>query len=208
MNIASTKQNWWKNALQRIQVIFGPKRLSLSKPEEKLCENNIEIPEQFNFEEIVNIYNLYTLKGAGKSGKANKTIIEKATLEEITDDILLQKLEFVSIWRKSAAGNLADENDEIALPICFNQEAKETYNKISKYAIMHLLKYGHIDTKEILDITKNMEYKWSRQTARKLFKNAVQAQIVTDFYRLATPNAKEQTKKTLTTDQALYGLEI
>ena len=52
-----------------------------------------------------------------------------------------------------------------------------------------------------------MPYKWSRQTARKLFKNEVQAQLVTDYYRLLTPEAKEQRQKTLTTDQALYGVE-
>ena len=73
--------------------------------------------------------------------------------------------------------------------------------------MLHLLKYGNIDTKEILDVTKDMPYKWSRQTARKLFKNASQAQAITDYYRLVTPEAKEQTEKTLTTDQALYGLD-
>ena len=204
MNTATTKQSWWKNVFQRLQVIFGPKRLALDIPTSSLLEENVIIPDGFEFESLINIYNNYTLKVNGKLGKY---IISNESSETIEDINLLQKLEFINLWRKCASGNVADEDDEVALPICFSEEAIETYKKISKYAIIHLSKYGNIDTKEILDITKDMPYKWSRQTARKLFKNAVQAQIITDFYRLATPNAKKQVQKTLTTDQALYGMD-
>ena len=204
MSITTTKQSWWKNIFQRIQVIFGPKRLALDVAKTNLCEETIIIPDEFNFQNLVNIYNNYTLKVNGKFGKY---VISNESSETIDDTNLLQKLEFINIWRKCASGNVAEENDDIALPICFSDEAVETYTKISKYAIMHLLKSGNINTKEILDVTKDMPYKWSRQTARKLFKNASQAQLITDYYRLATPNAKEQTQKTLTTDQALYGLD-
>ena len=204
MSITTTKQSWWKNIFQRLQVIFGPKRLALDTAMVKLSEDTIIIPEEFNFENLITIYKSYTLKVNGKLGKY---VISNDSAETIDDPNLLQKLEFINIWRKCASGNVADEDDEIALPICFGDEAIETYIKISKYSIIHLVKYGHIDTKEILDVTKEMPYKWSRQTARKLFKNAVQAQSITDYYRLATPDAKEQTKKTLTTDQALYGVD-
>lgn len=204
MSITTTKQSWWKNVFQRLQVIFGPKRLVLDVAKVTLNEDSITIPEEFNFENLINIYQNYTLKVNGKLGKY---VICNDSSETIEDSNLLQKLEFINIWRKCAAGNVADEGDELALPICFGDEAIETYVKISKYSIMHLSKYGHIDTKEILDVTKEMPYKWSRQTARKLFKNASQAQAITDYYRLATPDAKKQTEKTLTTDQALYGLD-
>lgn len=202
--IATAKQSWIKRVFQRIKVIFGPKRLSLDAGPLNITEDDIEIPNEFSFENINNIYNNYILK---PNGKLNKIAINKNTGEEITDSSFVCKLEFANIWRKSASGNLSDEEDEIALPVCFGEEAKITYNKISKYSMIHLIKYGNIDTKEVLDITKTMSYKWSRQTARKLFKNAVQAQLLTDYYRLANPNAKEQVEKTLTTDQALYGLD-
>lgn len=200
MSLDTTKQSWFKTIFQRISVIFGPKRLSLEPGTQSLTVETIVIPDEFSFETITNIYNTYTLD-------YNKNIINKEN-NEISDDIALsKKYEFSNLWRKCASGNLTDEPDEIALSICFNEEAKETYNQISKYAIIHLLKYGHIDTKEILDVTKEMPYRWSRQTARKLFKNVSQAKLVTNYYRLATPNAKPQTANTLTTDEALYGLE-
>lgn len=204
MNISTTKQSWWRNIFQRLQVIFGPKKLALDVARTNLCEDTIVIPEEFEFNNLISIYKNYTLKVNGKLGKY---VVSNESSETIEDSNLLQKLEFISIWRKCASGNVADEEDDIALPICFGDDAIETYNKVTKYAIMHLLQYGNIDTKEILEVTKEMPYKWSRQTARKLFKNASQAQALTDYYRLATPNAKEQTQKTLTTDQALYGLD-
>lgn len=198
--VANTKQSWLKTIFQRISVIFGPKRLALEAGATNISENTTTIPEDFSFENIVKIYKTYKIA-------PNKTIFQIETLDEISDDIILKKLEFANVWRKCASGNMADEVDEIALPICFSDEAKETYTKITKLAITHLLKYGYIDTKEILDITKDMPYKWSRQTARKLFKNPSQIQILINFYRLATPNAKKQTSKTLTTDEALYGFD-
>lgn len=204
MSITTTKQSWWKNVFQRLQVIFGPKRLTLDSAKTIPCEDTITIPEEFEFNNLITLYQNYTLKVNGKIGKY---VISNTSSETIEDDNLLQKLEFINIWRKCASGNVADEDDEVALSICFSDEALQTYNKITKYAILHLLKYGNIVTKEILDVTKDMPYKWSRQTARKLFKNASQAQAITDYYRLATPDAKEQTEKTLTTDQALYGLD-
>ena len=202
--IAATKQSWWKTIFQRIRVIFGPKRLSLNSAPITITEDDIEIPNEFSFEKIIDLYKNYSFKDNSKN---NKVIINNETSEEITEPSFICKYEFANTWRKCASGNLSEEDDEIALPVCFSEEAKETYNKISKYSIMHLIKYGNIDTKEVLDVTKEMEYKWSRQTARKLFKNSIQAQLLTDYYRLATPNAKEQIEKTLTTDQALYGLD-
>lgn len=200
-----TKQNWWKSITQRLQVIFGPRRLTLNAGNIELKESNIEIPEDFKFEKLVDIYKKYTLKFHNKT---DKLAINNETSEETSDNLIISKLEFINAWRKCASGNLADETDDIALPVCFCDEAKMTYEKISKYSIMHLIKYGYIDTKEILNVTKEMNYKWARQTARKLFKTSAQAQLITDYYRLATPNAKQQHEKTLTTDQALYGLDI
>lgn len=201
MSKTAVKQSWWKTIFQRLEVIFGPKRLTLNAVSQELSEDMTLIPEDFSFENIIDLYKKYTLK-------PNKTIINKETLEEIKDnENLLKKLEFINIWRKCASGNMADEPEEIATSICFNNEAKEIYSKITKFSIMHISKYGNIDTKEILDITKALPYKWSRQTARKLFKNPMQAQLITNYYRLATPNPKVQTEKTLTTDEALYGLD-
>ena len=202
---SSAKTSWWKTIFQRIKVVFGPKRLALETGPLIVTEDDIEIPNDFSFESIINMYKNYTLKSINKQ---NKLAINNETQEEIDDKSFICKLEFANTWRKCASGNASEENDEIALPICFSDEAKETYNKISKYSIMHLIKYGNINTKEVLEVTKEMEYKWSRQTARKLFKNAIQAQLLTDYYRLATPDAKEQKEKTLTTDQALYGVEF
>lgn len=199
MGVATTKPSWVKTVFQRLSVIFGPKRLSLDSGYVDVSEGLITIPENFSFETVIDMYTNYTLN-------SDKTITNKETLETISDNTEFQKkLEFTNLWRKCASGNMSDESDEIALPICFSDEAKSTYEKISKYSMMHLIKYGHIDTKEILDVTKNMEYRWSRQTARKLFKSSSQAKLITDYYRLATPNAKPQIEKTLTTDEALYG---
>ncbi len=203
--ITNVKQSWFKTIFQRIKVVFGPKRLSLKSGPLNLTEDDIEIPSDFSFDNIINIYKNYTLK---PNGRQNKLAINNETQEEINDSSFVCKLEFANIWRKCASGNASEDSDEIALPICFSNEAKETYDKISKYSIVHLIKYGNINTKEVLEVTKEMTYKWSRQTARKLFKNAIQAQLITDYYRLATPNAKEQTARTLTTDQALYGNNI
>ena len=141
MSSSTTKQSIWKNIFQRLQVIFGPKRLALDTAKINPCEENITIPDEFNFEHLVNIYKNYTLKVNGKYGKY---VISNESSETIEDANLLQKLEFINIWRKCAAGNVSDEEDEIALPVCFGEEAVETYIKITKYAIMHLNKIGNI----------------------------------------------------------------
>lgn len=197
MNTVTKKQSWLKTAFQRISVILGPKRKALTVAKPNIAAS-VAIPDEFSFEVVVDLYNEYTLNRA-------KTIIKKETEEEVTSDELIKKIEFANIWRKCASGNLAEETDDIASEICFSDEAKETYEQITKYAIFNLLETGNIDTKNILDVTKDMPYRWSRQTARKLFKNTSQAKIITQYYRLATPNAKKQTAETLTTDEALYG---
>ena len=59
----------------------------------------------------------------------------------------------------------------------------------------------------MLNTLKLSEYKWARSTSRRLFRNEIQTEIITDYFRSLLPKVKKQTKNTLTTSQALYGVD-
>lgn len=109
------------------------------------------------------------------------------------------------VWKKASLLNRTDldKNEDYS----FNEGAKETYNRILEIVQKQLRKTGNIDTAEVLNDVKELDYRWARGISRKLFKNEIQTGILTNYFRSITNKAKKQTKKTLTTTVALYGTE-
>lgn len=194
-----------------IVSIFIKKQKALPESSEETSAEYEKIRELYeliikddSFENLKTTYFNYNV-GTNTDGKT--VAVEKNTGYVIEDSKFIARVRFLSIWRKAAIGNQDTKNEEASIKECFSQESEAIYNDIKDCAQKQLLKTGNVDTLEILNFMKNSEYKWARSTSRRLFRNEIQTDIVTDFFRSLTPKAKKQTKKTLTTSQALYGLD-
>lgn len=197
--------------LNSIVSIFIKKQKALPKASEttnaeyeKIKDVYEEITKEDSFENFKKTYENYRI-GTNTDGKT--VAVEKITGYVIEEPKFVARVRFLSAWRKSAIGNQDTKDEDASVEECFNTESQKIYEQIKELAQRQLLKTGNIDTLEILNVLKNSEYKWARSTSRRLFRNEIQAEIVTDFFRSLTPKAKKQSKKTFTTSQALYGLD-
>lgn len=205
----SQVNNVWKKFVNFIRSIFGHKVELLPEAPEELNEEYLavidkskKLTNEDTFEclkELVDLYQV-TTNGEGKTVAS-----DKKTGYVIEDNKFVLKLRFATIWKKSSIITRSDidPNEDYS----FNAGAKETYEKILEIVQSQLKKTGNIDTAEVLNTIKNMEYRWARAISRKLFRNEIQVNILTDYFREITPKIKKQTKKTLTTTVALYGEE-
>lgn len=171
---------------------------------EKIKELYEAITKDDNFENLKTTYYNYNV---GTNAEGKTVAVEKNTGYVIEDSKFVARVRFVSIWRKTAIGNQDTKDEEAATKECFSSESEAIYNLIKDCIQKQLLKSGNIDTLEVLNELKISEYKWARSTSRRLFRNEIQTEIVTDFFRSLTSKAKKQTKRTLTTSQALYGVD-
>lgn len=171
---------------------------------EKIKDVYEEINKEDSFVNLIKTYENYTI-GTNTNGKT--VAVEKTTGYVVEEPKFVARVRFVGIWRKSAIGN-QDTKDEVASKEeCFNKESEAIYNQILECIKSQLLKTGNINTLEVLNEMKKSEYKWARSTSRRLFRNEIQTEIITDYFRSLLPKVKKQTQKTLTTSQALYGLD-
>lgn len=171
---------------------------------EKVKEVYKRITKDDSFENLKETYFNYSV-GTNANGKT--VAVEKNTGYVVEDSKFVARVRFMSIWRKSAIGNQDTKDEEASCQECFNSESEGVFDLIKNCACEQIKRTGNIDTLEILNLLKNSEYKWGRSTSRRLFRNEIQAEIVTDFFRSLASRVKKQTKKTLTTSQALYGLD-
>lgn len=180
-----------------------PEGLEETKDEYQKIKEELEtLKKDYEFETLKNIYDKYAIT----TNNRGKTVaVEKTTGYIEEEPEFVTKVKFAIAWKKSASGNYNEDKEELAYERSFNEGAKETYEKMREIITKQLKKTGNINTKEVLEIIKKMEYKWARMTSRKLFKNEFQAEILTEYFRNATQKPKKQKEKTLTTDQALYG---
>ena len=201
--------NVWKKFLNFIKSVFGHKIDMLPEASEELNEEYLSVIDKTqnltnedSFECLKELIELYqvTTNGEGKTVAS-----DKKTGYVIEDNKFVLKLRFATIWKKSSTLNRTDLDEKE--DYSFNDGAKETYEKILEIVQRQLKKTGNIDTAEVLNTVKNMEYRWARAISRKLFRNEIQVGILTDYFREITPKIKKQTKKTLTTTVALYGEE-
>lgn len=207
-----------KNMINKIQDFFNSivsifvkkqKALPASSEEtnaeyEKIKEVYNEIIKEDTFDNLKKTYCNYNV-GTNANGKT--VAVEKNTGYVIEEPKFVARVRFLSIWRKSAIGNQDTKNEDASKEECFSNDSEGIYNDIKDCIQKQLIKTGNIDTFEVLSVLKESKYKWGRSTSRRLFRNEIQTEIVTDFFRSLTPKAKRQTKKTLTTSQALYGLD-
>ncbi|MBO5178989.1 MAG: hypothetical protein J6B87_01390 [Clostridia bacterium] len=202
--------NAWKKVINFIKRIFGHKIDMLPEASKELNEEYLSVIDKTKtltnedtfecLKELVDLYQI-TTNGEGKTVAS-----DKKTGYVIEDNKFVLKLRFATIWKKSSIITRSDidPNEDYS----FNDGAKETYEKILEIIQGQLKKTGNIDTAEVLNIIKNMEYRWARAISRKLFRNEIQVNTLTDYFRAITPKIKKQTKKTLTTTVALYGEEV
>lgn len=171
---------------------------------EKIKDVYEKIQKEDSFSNLKETYEHYSV-GTNTDGKT--VAIEKETGYVIEDPKFVARVRFLAIWRKSAIGNQDTKDEAASKAECFNEESEKIFLELRGCIQKQLLKTGNINTLEVLNQMKVSPYKWARSTSRRLFRNEIQTEIVTDFFRSLLPKVKKQTKKTLTTSQALYGLD-
>ena len=191
--------------------IFVKKQKALPESSEETNEKYKEVKQIYNqisqedsFENFKKTYDKYIV---GTNSKGKTVAVEKETGYVVEDPKFVIRVRFLAIWRKSAIGNQDTKDEKASYAECFGEDSKKIYHEIQECIQKQLQEKGNIDTLIVLNELKKSKYKWARSTTRRLFRNEIQAEIVTDFFRAITPKVKKQTKKTLTTSQALYGLE-
>ena len=207
-----------KSFTNKLQDFFNSIVSIFIKKQKALPESSMETNAEFekikvlyeelikddSFENLKKTYDNYTV-GTNSSGKT--VAVEKVTGYVIEDSKFVARVRFLSTWRKSAIGNRDTKDEEAAKEECFNSDSEKIYYELNECISQQLKKTGNIDTLSVLNSLKESEFKWARSTSRRLFRNEIQAEIVTEYFRSLIPKVKKQTQKTLTTSQALYGLE-
>ncbi len=207
-----------KSMIYKMQEFFSSIFSIFVKKQKGLPESSEETNEEFkkvkeiyqsliaddSFENLERTYYYYTI-GTNTSGKT--VAIEKKTGYVEENPKFVARVRFMAIWRKSAIGNQDVKDEEACQKVCFSEESKKTYEEMREIIQRQLKVSGNIDTLEVLNSFKTCVNKWARSTSRRLFRNEIQAMIITDFFRSITLKPKKQTKKTLTTSQALYGVD-
>ena len=207
-----------KSMMTRIQEFFNSIISIFVKKQKALPETTRETSEAYEkirevYEEITkddtfeNLKQTYFNYNVGTNAVGKTVAVERNTGYVIEEPKFVARVRFVSIWRKSAIGNQDTKNEEASVEESFGEEASKIYNELKECIEEQLKKTGNIDTLDVLNTLKNSEYKWARSTSRRLFRNEFQAEIVTGYFRSLCPKLKKQTQKTLTTSQALYGIE-
>lgn len=207
-----------KSMMRRLQDFFSSIFSIFIKKQKALPESSNETNEIYEkikdvYEEIkkedsfVNLKKTYENYNVGTNTNGKTVAIEKQTGYVIEEPKFVARVRFLAIWRKSAIGNQDTKDEEASKESCFNEESEAIYGEILECIQKQLVKTGNIDTLEVLNELKKSDYKWARSTSRRLFRNEIQTEIITEYFRSLTPKAKRQTQKTLTTSQALYGLD-
>ena len=171
---------------------------------EKIRELYEEITKEDTFENLKKTYLNYSV-GTNATGKT--VAVEKNTGYVIEEPKFIARVRFVSVWRKAAIGNQDTKDEEASFQECFSEDSNKIYDELKDCVDEQLRKTGNIDTLCVLNTLKDSKYRWARTTSRRLFRNEFQAEIVTDYFRSLMKKVKKQTQKTLTTSQALYGLD-
>lgn len=199
----------WSRVLNFFKNIFGEKTPMLAEAPEELdeeykvvLENTEKLSNENSFETLKSTFDLYSI---GTSSDGKTIAIDKKTGYEVNDKKLITKLKFATIWNKIATIHRETESEDETDP--FNEGAQKTYDKICEIVQTQLKNTGNIDTAEVLNTVKTMEYKWARLISRKLFKTDIQVNALTEYFRMIVTKPKRQTKKTLTTTKALYGVD-
>lgn len=213
MNSESVKNIKVNNIFQKMIValksFFGhgvsmlpESTVELDEEQKNVYEKAEILANSDSFENLKEILELYQVT----TNTDGKTVAsDKKTGYVIENEKLIFKLRFAVIWKKASLLNRTDLNEDE--DYSFNDGAKETYSRILEIVQKQLRKTGNIDTAEVLNDIKKLDYRWARGISRKLFKNEIQTGILTNYFRSITNKAKKQTKKTLTTTVALYGTE-
>lgn len=207
-----------KSVMKRIQDFFNSFFSIFIKKQKALPESLEETDEKYDkikefyqqitkddsFENLKQTYKHYTVS---TNSKGKTVAIEKESGYVVEEERFVKRVRFLAIWRKCAICNQDTKDEEASYNACFGEESEKVYNQIKECIQSQLQKTGNIDTLQVLNEMKKSEYKWGRSTTRRLFRNEIQTEVLTDFFRSLQPKLKRQTKKTLTTSQALYGLE-
>lgn len=207
-----------KNMINKIQDFFNSIVSIFVKKQKALPESSEETSEEYRkvkelYDEIIkndsfnNLKITYLNYNVGTNPNGKTVAVEKNTGYVIDEPKFVARVRFLSIWRKSAIGNQDTKDEESASAECFSVESEGIFNSIKECIQEQLRKTGNIDTYQVLNKLKDSDFKWGRSTSRRLFRNEIQSEIITDFFRSLTPKSKRQTKKTLTTSQALYGMD-
>ncbi len=186
---------------------FGRKRLNEAFQEEldELNEVNETLDELSKDDEFDTLRKTYDNYKIGVNPAGGLIAVEKKTGYVSEEPKFVTRVRFVSLWRKSAYGNLDNKMEEECVEECFGEESKKIYEEITNIAQKQLIKTGNIDTLEILNKMKDSPYKWGRVVSRRLFKNQAYSETVDDFYRSITKRAKKQTEPVKSMIEVLYG---
>ncbi len=199
------------DAFTQFVSLFIKKTKVLEEAPEELTGELLEVENKYKelikedtFEKLKNTYDLYKI---GVNPEGGLIAVEKNTGYVKDDKKFVARVRFVTLWRRSAYGNLDSKDEENCYIECFSNESENIYNKLKNIIEKQLKKTGNIDTKTVLEEMKAGEEKWIRVTSRRLFRTPAYSETITDYFRSIFTKTKRQTKPTLSLSQALYGVD-
>lgn len=135
-----------------------------------------------SFEQLRDYYSKYELI----LDEQNILTKDRKTGELITDPNICTIANFANIW--AVAAGLTNEG--IYEKYAFSDAAKYTYDYMKVQCKKQLVNDGKISPMEVYNSVKELNHGTSKEIVPKLFGHPMQPQIVNDFFKLGTPNAK------------------
>lgn len=194
-----------------VSLFVKKEKLLSEAPEELTTElDNVnsalnDLIKDDSFEGLKSTYEQYRI---GVNPAGGLIAVEKSTGYINENPAFVSRVRFVSLWRKSAFGNLDSKDEEDCFKECFSSESKGIFEEIKGNIQNQLVSTGNINTLDFINCMKDSNYKWGRVTSRRLFRTNQYAETVDSYFRSITSECKKQTKPTDSLLQAIYGLDI
>lgn len=160
----------------------------------------------FSFDELKNTFDQYDLVKITNNGKEEYAVSDKKTGVITTDPMLIDKAKFAFQWFvavKNSGLSLPsiDDNkanyDYVYENYAFNENSKNVYDNLMSASQSHLRNTGNVDPQKLIQsMSKYMPGTDYARIIEHLFSQDKYAQATANYFRHATPDAKQQTQIT------------
>ena len=177
------------------------------------CERGEDIPiqvikvqegEKIEFQDLKAAYQRYEI--FYKDNDYTKEYVrDRKTGIEITDPQIKTIGIFASVWGAAAGTKWYPDEEVPGITYAFDDEGpKEVFDRLGELIETSMIENGTIDTKTILERITEVNYKYSKDIARKLLENPAGIKAIYEFYKMQNKDARMETELAETSTEITY----
>jgi len=191
---------------EQLTSVASPARTRGKQRAEALPDPRLYPQYDFSLGGLQKTFDQYEVVGReGKDGQVEHVARRREDGVTNSDPLMVDRAKFASMWARAAKRSGLSfpnpefdsrANDEVAYKYAFGVMECE-YNNLMKAMQWQLRETGNINPQDVCHIVSKMQTRSSRRiNAPYLFSSDVFADAATNYFRAATPDAKEQTQRT------------